>query len=54
MAMEGELFPVRETAKIISLLILIPGVSPRPAPKVGGWVAVRPGRSWVFILPALA
>ncbi len=45
MAMVHDFFPVRETAKIISLLILIPVVSPLPAPTVDGWVAVRLGWS---------
>src|SRR4029077_9169630 len=36
MAMVRDFFPVKETAKIISLLILILGVSPLVAPSVGG------------------
>jgi DHA1 family bicyclomycin/chloramphenicol resistance-like MFS transporter len=54
MAMERDFFPVRETARIILMLILILGVSPLPAHTVGGSVAVRPGWSWVFLMPALA
>ncbi|HZM01679.1 MAG TPA: multidrug effflux MFS transporter [Candidatus Saccharimonadales bacterium] len=53
MAMVRDFFPVHETAKIISLLILILGVSPLLAPTVGGFVAVTWGWQWVFILLAL-
>lgn len=53
MAMVRDFFPVRETAKIISLLILILGVSPLLAPTVGGYVAVHLGWQWVFIILAL-
>jgi DHA1 family bicyclomycin/chloramphenicol resistance-like MFS transporter len=50
MAMVRDFFPVRETAKIISLLILILGVSPLLAPTVGGFVSVHFGWQWVFII----
>ena len=49
MAMVRDFFPVHETAKIISLLILILGVSPLLAPRVGGFVSVHLGWRWVFI-----
>ena len=52
MAMVRDFFPVRETAKIISLLILILGASPLLAPTTGGYVAVHLGWAWVFILLA--
>jgi DHA1 family bicyclomycin/chloramphenicol resistance-like MFS transporter len=52
MAMVRDFFPVRETAKIISLLILILGVSPLLAPTVGGYVATHFGWQWVFIILA--
>jgi len=52
MAMVRDFFPVHETAKIISLLILILGVSPLLAPTVGGLVAVHLGWRWVFIVLA--
>ncbi len=52
MAMVRDFFPVRETAKIISLLILILGVSPLLAPTVGGYVATHWGWQWVFIVLA--
>src|SRR6478609_5569423 len=53
MAMVRDFFPVHETAKIISLLILILGVSPLLAPTVGGFVAIHLGWQWVFIVLAL-
>src|SRR5580658_1006199 len=52
MAMVRDFFPVNETAKIISLLILILGVSPLLAPTVGGFVAAHLGWQWVFIILA--
>jgi DHA1 family bicyclomycin/chloramphenicol resistance-like MFS transporter len=52
MAMVRDFFPVRETAKIISLLILIIGASPLLAPSVGVFVAVHLGWQWVFIVLA--
>jgi len=53
MAMVRDFFPVQETARIISLLILILGVSPLLAPTVGGFVALHFGWQWVFIVLAL-
>src|ERR1700722_9694312 len=53
MAMVRDFFPVRETAKIISLLILILGVSPLLAPTVGGYVALHWGWQWVFVILAV-
>ncbi len=53
MAMVRDFFPVRETARIISLLILILGVSPLLAPTVGGFAAAHFGWQWVFVLLAL-
>jgi MFS transporter, DHA1 family, multidrug resistance protein len=52
MAMVRDFFPVHETAKIISLLILILGVSPLLAPSVGGYVALHLGWQWVFSILA--
>jgi len=54
MTMVRDFFPVRETAKIISLLILILGVSPLLAPTVGGYVATHFGWRWVFVILAAA
>jgi len=53
MAMVRDFFPVQETAKIISLLILILGVSPLLAPSVGGFVSLHLGWQWVFVILAL-
>ena len=53
MAMVRDFFPVRDTAKIISWLILILGVSPLLAPTVGGAVAAHLGWRWVFIILAV-
>ncbi len=52
MAMVRDFFPVKETAKIISLLILILSASPLLAPSVGVFVAVHLGWQWVFIVLA--
>ena len=53
MAMVRDFFPVHETAKIISLLILILGVSPLLAPTVGGFISEHHGWQWVFLILAL-
>lgn len=53
MAMVRDFFPVQETAKIISLLILILGVSPLLAPTVGGFVSIHFGWQWVFVILAI-
>jgi DHA1 family bicyclomycin/chloramphenicol resistance-like MFS transporter len=53
MAMVRDFFPVHETAKIISLLILILGASPLLAPTVGSFVSVHLGWQWVFVILAL-
>jgi DHA1 family bicyclomycin/chloramphenicol resistance-like MFS transporter len=52
MAMVRDFFPVQETARIISWLILILGVSPLLAPTVGSLVASHAGWQWVFIILA--
>jgi len=52
MAMVRDFFPARETAKIISLLILVISASPMLAPSVGVFVAVHLGWQWVFIVLA--
>src|SRR5471030_3091045 len=53
MAMVRDFFPVHETAKIISLLILILSVSPLLAPTVGGYASAHLGWQWVFIILAI-
>jgi MFS transporter, DHA1 family, multidrug resistance protein len=50
MAMVRDFFPAQETAKIISLLILVISASPLLAPSVGVFVAVHWGWQWVFIV----
>lgn len=52
MAMVRDFFHVDETAKIISLLILILSVSPFLAPRVGYYVAGHLGWQWVFVVLA--
>lgn len=50
MAMVRDFFPAHETAKIISLLILVISASPLLAPSIGVFVAVHLGWQWVFIV----
>jgi DHA1 family bicyclomycin/chloramphenicol resistance-like MFS transporter len=50
MAMVRDFFPVKETAKIISLLILVISASPLLAPSIGVFVAIHLGWQWVFIV----
>lgn len=50
MAMVRDFFPVKDTAKIISLLILILGVSPLLAPTIGGFVSIHFGWQAVFVI----
>ena len=50
MAMVRDFFPAHETAKIISLLILVISASPLLAPSIGVFVAVQLGWQWVFIV----
>jgi len=52
MAMVRDFFHADETAKIISLLILVISASPLLAPSVGAFVAVHWGWPWVFIVLA--
>jgi MFS transporter, DHA1 family, multidrug resistance protein len=50
MAMVRDFFHVKETAKIISLLILIISASPLLAPTVGYQVSMHLGWQWVFVI----
>ncbi len=52
MAMVRDLFPVKESAKIYSLLILILGVSPLLAPTIGGFLTVSFGWQSIFVVLA--
>lgn len=54
-AMVRDLFDSKSSAKVLSLLILILGVSPLLAPTIGGYLAVHSGWSSVFFaLAAIA
>jgi MFS transporter, DHA1 family, multidrug resistance protein len=52
-AMVRDFFPVEDSSRIISMLILILGVSPLLAPTVGGIVATTLGWHWIFLLLAI-
>lgn len=49
-AMVRDLFPVKDNAKVFSLLLLVVGVSPMIAPTVGGYVTAAFGWQSVFII----
>lgn len=50
MAIVRDLFPVKETAKIFSILILILGISPIIAPTVGGFILSSLNWRYIFAL----
>jgi DHA1 family bicyclomycin/chloramphenicol resistance-like MFS transporter len=52
MAMVRDLFPVKDNAKVFSLLLLVVGVSPMIAPTVGGYVTAAYGWQSVFVILA--
>ncbi len=52
-AMVRDIFPVKEIAKVFSLLMLVIGVSPIIAPTLGGYVTAVFGWHYVFIVLAL-
>jgi DHA1 family bicyclomycin/chloramphenicol resistance-like MFS transporter len=52
-AMVRDFFPVADSSRIISMLILILGVSPLLAPTVGSIVATTLGWHWIFLLLSL-
>lgn len=52
-AMVRDFFPVEESAKILSLLILILGVSPLLAPTFGSLIILALGWQWIFIILAI-
>lgn len=52
MAMVRDLFSMKESAKVYSLLILILGVSPLLAPTIGGFLSAKFGWQSVFIVLA--
>lgn len=49
MAMVRDFFPVKESAKIISFLVLILGASPLLAPSIGSFIVTGWGWQWVFV-----
>lgn len=49
-AMVRDLFPVKESAKIFSLLVLVIGVSPILAPTIGGFLSEGIGWRYIFIV----
>ena len=49
-AMVRDFFPVEESARVFSLLILILGLSPLLAPTLGGFITAWFGWQWVFII----
>lgn len=51
-AMVRDFFPVKESAKIFSLLFLMIGVSPLLAPTVGSLLLAAIGWRWIFVLLA--
>ncbi len=51
-AMVRDFFPVRESARILSLLMLVLSVSPLFAPSIGGLVATTVGWPWIFVILA--
>ena len=52
MALVRDLFPVSETAKVLSLLTLVIAVSPMVAPTVGAYVTANVGWHYVFLILA--
>lgn len=52
-AMVRDLFPVKDSAKVFSLLMLVVGASPMIAPTVGGYVTAAFGWQSVFLILAV-
>jgi MFS transporter, DHA1 family, multidrug resistance protein len=53
LAMVRDFFPVEDSSKIISMLILVLGVSPLLAPTLGSIVATTLGWHWIFLILAI-
>ncbi len=53
MTMVRDFFPVSESAKIFSLLVLVIGLSPLLAPTLGGYISTSLGWQWVFAFLAV-
>ncbi len=52
-AMVRDLFPIKDSAKVFSLLMLVVGASPMIAPTVGGYVTAAFGWQSVFLILAV-
>lgn len=52
LAMVRDFFPVSQSARIFSLLVLVIGLSPLLAPTIGGFIADALGWRWVFVVLA--
>lgn len=52
-AMVRDLFPVKDSAKVFALLILVLGASPMIAPTIGGYITAAWGWHYIFGLLAL-
>lgn len=52
-AMVRDFFPVEESVRIFSYLVLMIGLSPLLAPTVGGFVTAHLGWQWIFIILSL-
>lgn len=52
-AMVRDLFPAKDTAKVLSMLVLVMGVAPIIAPTIGSVVNTLAGWRWVFGIMAL-
>ncbi len=52
-ALVRDLFPVEESAKIFSLLMLVVGVSPIIAPTLGGYITASLGWKYIFVALSL-
>jgi DHA1 family bicyclomycin/chloramphenicol resistance-like MFS transporter len=53
LAMVRDFFPVEQSARVFSLLILVIGLSPLLAPTLGGFIATSLGWRWVFLVLAI-
>ena len=53
MAMVRDLFPVKDSPKVFSLLMLVVGLSPMLAPTIGGYVIAGFGWHTIFIILAI-
>lgn len=51
-ALVRDIFPVKKSAQVFSLIILVIAVSPMVAPTLGGYVTASFGWQWVFIILA--